>query len=63
MIRWGEIFKGFGDGDGVAFVQVSPTVLIALKLWGDDPPPDPYDPSMLNGLTAVAVAKAAAVLG
>jgi hypothetical protein len=50
-------------GDGVALVQVSPTLLVALKLWGDDPPPDPYDPSILNGLTAVAVAKAAAVLG
>ena len=50
-------------GDGVALVRISPTVLVKVKLWGDEPPADPYDPKILNDLTTAAVAKIDSVLG
>ena len=31
-------------GDGVALVRISPTVLVKVKLWGDNPPADPVRP-------------------
>ena len=49
-------------GDGVALVRISPTVLVKVKLWGDNPPADPYDPAILNELTQAATTKIESVI-
>ena len=52
--------------EAVAFVRLSPSVLVALYFenFGESyDPTDPYDPSILDDLTSAAVAKAGATLG
>ena len=52
--------------EAIAFVRVSPTVLVAVRLENYTDaydPTAPYDPSILNDLTAAAVAKVEATLG
>ena len=51
--------------EAIAFVRVGPTVLVAVRLenYADAyDPAAPYDPSLLNDLTAAAVAKVEATL-